>query len=189
MFDFLDEDLLDSGMKIRYTHGDFTKPHGKGHMIMVLVCDLGGKWESAPCLAVKSKYRKAYKEYYRWQKEGKKGTAATPWRSGSVKYIDVTKRGWIFNTNPTDIFEVALLLGIDTSTNRGAYSSPVNIAAIKKGLQRIASYAFDHDASIHMPKIGTAKGEGGRWKVIREVVQAEILTREVPVTVYDVDDD
>ncbi len=61
---------------------------------------------------------------------------------------------------------------------------PVRYEAIRAGLSHVAGFANTHAASVHMPRIGCGLA-GGRWEEIEPIIDEELCTREVPVTVYD----
>lgn len=57
------------------------------------------------------------------------------------------------------------------------------MVALRDALDRLADLAIEHDASVHMPLIGTGQA-GGSWPVVRDLVLAELVDRGVKVTVY-----
>ncbi|UBV44105.1 hypothetical protein LAJ19_14945 (plasmid) [Deinococcus taeanensis] len=61
---------------------------------------------------------------------------------------------------------------------------PVRYEAMREGLNRVRAFAQEHQASVHMPRIGAGLA-GGDWTVIERIVQEELTDQGVPVTVYD----
>jgi O-acetyl-ADP-ribose deacetylase (regulator of RNase III) len=53
--------------------------------------------------------------------------------------------------------------------------------------RRMAEFAYEHNASIHMPRIGCGLA-GGDWREIEPVIQDELAGRNHDVTVYDLAD-
>ena len=59
---------------------------------------------------------------------------------------------------------------------------PVRYDAIRAGLREVADFAARHEASVHMPRIGSGLA-GGDWSTIEDIVTSELA--ELDVTVYD----
>jgi hypothetical protein len=57
-------------------------------------------------------------------------------------------------------------------------------AALKKSLDQLAVIARRSRATIHMPRIGTGNA-GGKWDVIKELIDDSLTRRGIAVTVYD----
>jgi hypothetical protein len=55
--------------------------------------------------------------------------------------------------------------------------------ALERCLGTVAEEALRTGASVHMPRIGTGQG-GGRWPVIREILDRTLCRHAIPVTVY-----
>lgn len=169
-------------LKIKYVYADVTNPAGYGKKIIVNLCNTNGKWEGTNCLAISQKWKKVKKEYKKWFKKGQTNKSGLPFRLGEVQVLDVTKRGW-FSNKPADLW-VANILGLDGEPK--GYSYPFKISAVKKGLKRIASFAETQNATLHMPKIGCQRVEGGKWELVEQQIIEEVLSQGVPVVVYDV---
>jgi O-acetyl-ADP-ribose deacetylase (regulator of RNase III) len=59
----------------------------------------------------------------------------------------------------------------------------IRYAALKQCLELVSAYAREHDASVHMPRIGAGQA-GGRWEIIRELIEETLTRRGIGVTVY-----
>jgi O-acetyl-ADP-ribose deacetylase (regulator of RNase III) len=59
----------------------------------------------------------------------------------------------------------------------------IRYAAVREALATVARFASESGASVHMPRIGAGQA-GGRWPLIREIVDDTLTRRGVPVTVY-----
>jgi hypothetical protein len=64
---------------------------------------------------------------------------------------------------------------IDSSASRNA--------ACSEGLQKVATFAREHEASVAMPRIGTGLA-GGDWKEIEPVIEETLGEQAIPVRVY-----
>lgn len=61
---------------------------------------------------------------------------------------------------------------------------PIRYESVRAGLARVAAFAREHGASVHMPRIGAGLA-GGRWDQIEAIIQEELADRGIGVTVYD----
>jgi O-acetyl-ADP-ribose deacetylase (regulator of RNase III) len=64
--------------------------------------------------------------------------------------------------------------------------APVRYEAIGAALAALAPLALEQGASVHMPRIGCGLA-GGRWERVEPLVRDALVSRGVPVTVYDHD--
>jgi hypothetical protein len=51
-------------------------------------------------------------------------------------------------------------------------------------LSKIAAFAKDDSAEVHMPRIGSGEA-GGHWEIVAEIVDESLCGKGVNVTVYD----
>lgn len=59
----------------------------------------------------------------------------------------------------------------------------IRYGALRAGLAEVAKVARERGASIHMPRIGAGQA-GGRWPLVKEIVEEVVVGAGVPVTVY-----
>lgn len=152
---------------INYTSGDATSPEGRP-AIIVHVCNDVGAWGAGFVLAISRLWPEPEARFRNWAR----GREATPFALGEVQFVSV-EPGLV----------VANLIGQHGLRRRGA-ERPVRIDAIARGLRTVAREALDTGASVHMPRIGCGLA-GGTWREIGPVVEREIASRAVDVTVYD----
>jgi len=111
----------------------------------VHVCNDLGKWGKGFVLAISRRWKtpeKAYKTAY--------ADASQVLALGDVQFIAVD-----------DSITVANMIGQHGIRRQNSKAAPpIRYSAIRQGLQTIADYAVEHQASIHMPRIGC--GEMGR---------------------------
>lgn len=50
--------------------------------------------------------------------------------------------------------------------------------------KKVALFAMEQKASIHMPRIGCGLA-GGKWELIEQIIKEELIDKEIAVTVYD----
>ena len=58
----------------------------------------------------------------------------------------------------------------------------IRYEAIREGLRRVAEFAREHEATIHMPRIGCGLA-GGSWEKVAAIIEEEL--GGLDVTVYD----
>lgn len=61
---------------------------------------------------------------------------------------------------------------------------PIRYEAVREGLRRVAEFARNHGASIHMPRIGCGLA-GGSWDEMASIIEDELIGKGLDVTVYD----
>jgi hypothetical protein len=81
-----------------------------------------------------------------------------------------------------DLF-VANLVG-QHGLRRSGGSPPIRYEALGSGLAKVRGHALARSATVHMPRIGCGLA-GGKWEEVELIVEKELASRGVPVTVYD----
>jgi O-acetyl-ADP-ribose deacetylase (regulator of RNase III) len=155
-------------MSIQYLIGDATFPVGTGRKVIVHVCNDAGKWGRGFVLAVSKTWPKAETAYRDWHKHG----GDQPFDLGQVQFVQVSDGLWVAN-----------LIGQHGIRCIGG-QPPVRYDAIAKGLARVAVFAGSHNASVHMPRIGSGLA-GGRWEEIESLIERHLVAAGVEVTVYN----
>lgn len=61
---------------------------------------------------------------------------------------------------------------------------PIRYEAVRSALEKVAVHALQHDASIHMPRIGCGLA-GGTWDKIEPLLTECLSSKGVKVTMYD----
>ncbi|GAB3876631.1 hypothetical protein GCM10029964_023970 [Kibdelosporangium lantanae] len=80
---------------------------------------------------------------------------------------------------------VANMVGQHGITTRRTTRPPIRYDAVRQSLHVLAEHVIGLNASVHMPRIGCGLA-GGDWELVEPIITAELVTRGVPVTVYDV---
>ena len=155
-------------MSIEYVTGDATRPVGNGPRVIVHVCNDIGAWGKGFVLALSKRWKSPEQSFRRWHRED----GDEPFELGRVQCVEVDP----------DLC-VANLIGQHDIVNKGGVP-PVRYDAIRTGLQRVATFAKEHNATIHMPRIGAGLA-GGDWNVISRVINEELVNAGLAVTVYD----
>lgn len=155
--------------EITYLKGDATAPQAEGAKLIVHVCnDLGG-WGKGFVLALSRRWPEPEAAYRRWHRE----RAENDFGLGAVQFVQVGPFVWVAN-----------LVG-QRGMRRGSGGVPVRYEAIDAGLETVALRAVELGASVHMPRIGCGLA-GGTWSRVEPLIERRLVSRDVPVTVYDV---
>jgi O-acetyl-ADP-ribose deacetylase (regulator of RNase III) len=155
-------------MPLHYTTGDATVPQGTGPKVIVHVCNDRGGWGKGFVVAVSKRWKEPEQQYRSWHA----GAADQPFELGQVQFVQVEPELWIAN-----------LIGQHGMRQKGA-SPPIRYEAIETGLRRVAEFASEQGASVHMPRIGCGLA-GGKWEEIEPIIERTLIEADVKVTVYD----
>lgn len=153
---------------IQYLSGDATSPQVKGNKVIAHICnDLGG-WGKGFVLAVSRRWREPERDYRGWYRE----RAHNEFGLGAVRFIPVDPHIWIAN-----------MIG-QHGMKTGGEGPPIRYEAVRECLEKVADFASEKAASVHMPRIGCGLA-GGRWELILPIIESALANRDVPVYVYD----
>ncbi len=158
---------------ITYVTGDATWPVGDGQKLIAHICNDEGKWGSGFVVALSRRNRIAEDAYRLWHRNRENG--GMPFALGQVQMVNFDDGVWVAN--------MIAQLGVrhDMHAPRA-----VHYGALRAALTKVADYACRGlDApSVHMPRIGCGLG-GGDWRVVEGLINDTLISRDVPVTVYD----
>jgi O-acetyl-ADP-ribose deacetylase (regulator of RNase III) len=147
-------------------HGDATEPRGHGPWVIVhLVNDRTPNWGGEFARALRERYPAAQGDFRAWANEDR----------GRLRL------GAAFVSEVEDDLYVATIVA---QHGYGSSTRPrIRYAAVREALATVARFASESDASVHMPRIGAGQA-GGRWEVVREIVEETLTRNGIPVTVY-----
>ena len=152
--------------KINYTNGDATKPIGNGIKIIVHICNDIGGWGKGFVMAISRRWKEPEAEYRKWHKEGK------DFELGGCQIIQVESNLFIANM-------------IGQNGIRGTKDKPpIRYDAVEKAIEKVALFAQEKNASVHMPRIGCGLA-GGKWDDIEPILEKTLLTKGIDTIVYD----
>lgn len=157
-------------ISVTYLTGDATAPIGKGHKIIVHVCNDIGKWGKGFVLAISRRWKAPETQYRAAFAKADKPVL------GDVQFVPVDK----------DI-TVANLIGQYGVARSSSKTAPVRYDAIRQGLEKIATFAKKHHASVHMPRIGCGLA-GGSWDRIEPLINDTLIKEHINTNVYDFDE-
>jgi O-acetyl-ADP-ribose deacetylase (regulator of RNase III) len=155
-----------SANEIVTVHGDATQPRGRGVKLIVhLVNDKTPNWGGAFARALRARYPVAQDDFRTWAQR----------HSGRLTL------GAVHIGEATPEIHVATMVA---QHGYGQSVSPrIRYAALKQCLEVVSAYAREHGSSVHMPRIGAGQA-GGRWEIIRELIEETLARPGIAVTVY-----
>jgi O-acetyl-ADP-ribose deacetylase (regulator of RNase III) len=169
---------------IHYVRGDATRPQGEGTKIIVHCCNTVGAWGRGFVLALSRRWSSPERAYRSWHRSGETRViinhagkiiiSSVKFALGEVQFVTI---------EPSHLY-VANLIGQASIRSNQYKRAPVPYGAIRQGLKCVAIYATMMEASVHMPRIGAGLA-GGSWVEVAKIITDELITRDIPVTVYD----
>jgi O-acetyl-ADP-ribose deacetylase (regulator of RNase III) len=167
-------------MAIRYVTGDATRPEGEGPRVIVHCCNDLGHWGRGFVLALSKRWtlpEEAYREWARLryapdkQYNGEVQTSG-PFMLSEVQFVEVEKDLWVAN-----------LIGQHGIGGR-PLPPPIRYEAINRGFKYVRAHAQSVRASVAMPRMGAGLA-GGSWDKIADIIELELISHGIAVTVYD----
>ena len=160
------KDAKEGRTPIRYLHGNVLEPRGAGpRVVCQLVNDLAKRWGGGTARQAAERFPAAQQEFAAWIGEIDRGQ-----RLGKVH----------FSTEVSGTV-IASIVG---QRGFGKSKTPrVQYGAIQTGLARVADFALNKGASVHLPRIGTGVA-GGNWATIKNMMEEQFVESGVEVNVY-----
>lgn len=153
--------------QIEYVKGDATTPVGTGNKIIVHICNDIGGWGKGFVMAISAKWKLPEEQYRAWH-QSKQNFAM-----GEVQFVSVEEDIWVAN-----------MIG-QRKINKDEHGNPpIRYEAVELGLGKVAVFAQEIKASIHMPRIGCGLA-GGKWEFIEPIIFKQLSEKGITVTVYD----
>ncbi|MFP4552193.1 MAG: macro domain-containing protein [Spirochaetales bacterium] len=152
--------------ELTYVTGDATAPGGEGPKVIAHVCNDVGKWGRGFVVALSKRWDEPEAQFRAWYRSGEE------FALGKVQFVQVEDELWVAN-----------MVGQRDVKAQGGVP-PIRYEAVAEALGRVAEFARDRGASVHMPRIGAGLA-GGDWDEIARIVRQECVDRGVEVTVYD----
>jgi len=153
--------------ELKYFNGDATAPQESGNKIIVHVCNDMGGWGKGFVVAISNRWTEPEKQYREWFK------SQDNFELGEVQFVQVESDLWIAN-----------VIGQHKINKDENGNPPIRYEAIEQGLQKVADFADEIKASIHMPRIGCGLA-GGKWNKIEPIIERSLLSKQMNITVYD----
>jgi len=152
-------------LEIQYLTGDATDPFkdAADKRLIIHCCNNIHKWGRGFVLALSKKWKAPEIEYKGWTKNFRLGEIQVVPVEGNISVCNMIGQHGIYPQN-----------GI----------APVRYSAIQNCLKKVADYCKQTDSSVHAPRFGSDLA-GGKWKKIEELINAELISENIPVFIYD----
>jgi O-acetyl-ADP-ribose deacetylase (regulator of RNase III) len=152
---------------IKFVQGDVLTPPGSTmRVVCQLVNDQARAWGGGVARAAAKKFPTAQRDFSNWFIQVPRSA-----RLGRVH----------FSTEQNDIVVASLI----AQQGYGPSNSPrIRYAPLEQCLWSVAEFASVHNASVHLPRLGTGES-GGRWETVEEIIRDTLVARDVRVTIYD----
>lgn len=176
-------------MNIKFIKGDATQPIAEGTKIIVHICNDIGAWGAGFVLAISRRWKEPENEYRNWfennegiqsetvqfvRLEGEdKQSNELIFELGNVQFVKVTDNIWVAN----------MIAQRDVRPNKTG-RPPIRYSYVEEGLERVAQFAKTHNASVHMPRIGSGLA-GGDWSEIEGIIISTLIAHQIETTIYD----
>ena len=155
------------GIEIQYKNGDATSPSTAGNKIIVHICNDIGGWGKGFVMAISNKWKEPEIKYREWYK------SKTNFELGEVQFVKVDNDTWVAN-----------IIGQRDIKKDKEGKPPIRYEAVANGLKKVAYFANEINASVHMPRIGCGLA-GGKWEEIEPLIQNFLIEKDIIVIVYD----
>lgn len=118
-------------------------------------------------MAISKRWKEPEQRYREWFK------SKTGFSLGEVQFVKVEDDLWIAN-----------LIGQYKINKDKMGNAPIRYEAILSGLEKVAQFTAENDATVHMPRIGCGLA-GGIWDKIEPLIKSALAEKNIEVTVYD----
>ncbi len=161
--------------------GNAVNPQGEGLKYIIHCCNDIGAWGAGFVLAIDkiSPYPKInYKIWSndQWCPDDK----CLPFKLGQIQEVKIEDDISVINM----IGQRGIGMDMIKIGNKVLTVKPIRYEAIEECLQRVASLAKEHGASVHCPKFGSGLS-GGNWEHIEELIKDNVSCYDISVTVYN----
>jgi O-acetyl-ADP-ribose deacetylase (regulator of RNase III) len=148
-------------------HGNVLLPSGTGPKIICqLVNDQARVWGGGVARTSAQTYPAAQQQFSNW-------------------IVQIPKRERLGRVHFAAVNGDLTIASLVAQEGFGVASSPrIRYAPLETALSAVAQFAFDHNASVHTPRIGAGQS-GGAWDTVEEIIRDTLIAKGVRVTVYD----
>ena len=150
--------------------GSAIEPRGTGNRIIVqVVNDRALTWGAGFAKHVRQKWPELQNRFTEWIE-----STRSDFRLGAVHL--------------TEIEPSLYLASLVAQHGYGPSPKPrIRYRALYEALEKLARFAADLGASLHMPRIGSGQA-GGSWEIVSEIIDEVVCRQGVAVTVYELPD-
>jgi O-acetyl-ADP-ribose deacetylase (regulator of RNase III) len=117
-------------------------------------------------ITISQRWKAPEKQYREWFR------SSSRIQLGDVQFVQVEPNLYVAN-----------VIGQHGIRSKSSSNPPIRYEAIASGLATLSAFALDHNASVHMPRIGCGLA-GGKCEVIEPIIARTLIETGVEVTVY-----
>ena len=151
---------------VHFIHGDILAPRPFPPIVVCqLVNDRAIRWGGGIAKQMAKRHPNAEAEFGEWIK-----SVPRPARLGEVHYAQTA--------------EGTTLASLVAQEGYGGGEVRIRYRALARCLANVAKFAFIHDASVHMPRLGTG-GAGAEWEIVEALIRQNFEGLSKGVWVYD----
>lgn len=150
-----------------FIKSDATNPQTPGNKIIVHICNDIGGWGKGFVMALSRRWKQPEEQYRLWY------SSKDHFELGEVQFVQVETDTWVAN-----------LIGQRDIKRSKDNIPPIRYEAVATGLQKVAVFAKQKNASVHMPRIGCGLA-GGTWNKMEPLIQTALDDLGITVIVYD----
>lgn len=156
-----------SGPKLTFVVGDATEPRNTGSRVIAhIVNDKTPNWGAGFAKHVGTKWNFVQQDFKRWVDESS---------------INLS----LGNTHITELSKDVSVFHMVAQRGYGPSRKPrIRYSYLRTCLEKLANFAVNRNATVHMPRIGTGQARG-HWGIIQELIEDSVVWSGVDVTVYD----
>lgn len=163
--------------QIRYTTGDaaWAPPWRQpvGDVVIAHVCSRAGHWQGSFMSELGQRWPYAVESFQRWAEEEQ--FPSLPFALGQYRVT--------VPPVPGHKVMIVHMVAVDAAAD-----PPLSYGALEQCLEGLAGWCLDTDgrprARMQMPRIGCGAA-GGRWERVAALVQEQLCSKGIEVTVYD----
>lgn len=153
-------------MSIKYVKGDATIPQGDGNKLVIHIVNDVGRFGSGFALSVLKRYPIVKESYMQPFADDK------PLRLGDVQFVKVANDLWFAN-----------MVGQHGVIGPGN-PMPIQYDAVRTCLKKVFNFVNENKMMVFGPRFGSGLA-GGKWIVVEQIINDELIKNNVDVTIYD----
>ncbi|HZR65134.1 MAG TPA: ImmA/IrrE family metallo-endopeptidase [Terriglobales bacterium] len=151
---------------LRFLPGDASEPFGaEPKLLLQVVNDQALIWGGGFAKQARKKWPQAQTDFREWA-YGRRNL-----KLGNIHSVSVRD----------DLTLVSLVAQKGFKPSAGP---KLKYGSLFLALEKVAELATARGATVHMPRIGTGEA-GGSWNIIEGIIRETLVSRRIPVTIYD----
>lgn len=163
---------------INYVNGDATLPTGSGNKLIVHIVNDLGKWGNGFVVALSKRWKMPELAYREWYKNKSKNDFI----SGAIQVVAVEPDIHVVNMIAQHGISMYIKNGIVDEIAEEV--PPIRYDALHDCLSKVCAIAKKHNMTVHGPRFGAGLA-GGDWTLIEKIINDELISNGVSVTIYD----